>query len=121
MSHDKQDMAEDRTDWAEDRTILANERTFAGWLRTGMGSIAVAVGLKAVFGDFEPTWLAKVVATIFLFAALLIFWGARRQAANTRDRLTDRSVSPVSIRHMTVLAVTFAVGAVATGVVLWAL
>ena len=46
------DLAENRTDWAEDRTILANERTFAGWMRTGMASLAVAIGLKAVFGGF---------------------------------------------------------------------
>ncbi|MDF1729557.1 MAG: DUF202 domain-containing protein, partial [Sulfitobacter sp.] len=45
----KNELAEDRTDWAEDRTILANERTFAGWMRTGMASLAVAIGLKAVY------------------------------------------------------------------------
>lgn len=73
-------MARTRTEWAEDRTILANERTFSSWIGTGMGGIGVAIGLKAVFGDFEPTWAAKAVATLFLVAAILVFWAARRQA-----------------------------------------
>ena len=63
---DRNELAEDRTHWAEDRTSLANERTFAGWMRTGMAAIGVAIGLKAVFGAFEPTWMAKAVASIFL-------------------------------------------------------
>ncbi|MEH6645142.1 MAG: hypothetical protein V7730_05485 [Sulfitobacter sp.] len=28
-------------------------------MRTGMAAVAVAIGLRAVFGAFEPTWLAK--------------------------------------------------------------
>ena len=70
---DKNDLAESRTDWAEDRTILANERTFAGWMRTGMACVAVAIGLRAVFGEFEPTWVAKAVASVFIIAALYVY------------------------------------------------
>ena len=78
---DKNDLAEDRTDWAEDRTILANERTFAGWMRTGMAAVAVAIGLRAVFGEFEPTWVAKAVASVFIFAALYVYLAAQASAA----------------------------------------
>ncbi|WP_238538241.1 YidH family protein [Oceaniovalibus guishaninsula] len=114
-------MAEDRTDWAEDRTILANERTFAGWMRTGMAAVAVAIGLKAVFGDFTPTWMAKAVASLFLAAALYIFWSARQQAAATRDRMEARSAEPQSNSRMTAMAAILAFGTVAVGVILWLL
>lgn len=54
---------------AEDRTSMANERTFSSWMGTGLG----AIGMKAVFGAFEPTWAAKAVASIFIAIAILIF------------------------------------------------
>jgi putative membrane protein len=62
-----------RTDMAEDRTSMANERTFSSWMGTGLGAIGVAIGMKAVFGAFEPTWAAKAVASIFIAIASLIF------------------------------------------------
>ena len=62
-----------RTDMAEDRTSMANERTFSSWMGTGLGAIGVAIGMKAVFGAFEPTWAAKAVASIFIAIAILIF------------------------------------------------
>jgi putative membrane protein len=73
-SQSKNDLAQDRTDWAEDRTVLANERTFAGWMRTGMASLAIAIGLQAVFGVTEPTWIAKSVASIFVILSIVVFW-----------------------------------------------
>ncbi|MEL6585979.1 MAG: DUF202 domain-containing protein [Pseudomonadota bacterium] len=117
----KTDWAKDRTDWAEDRTILANERTFAGWMRTGMAAIAIAVGLRAVFAAAEPTWIPKAVATLFLLAALGIFWAARRQACRAQTRLTTHDATAQPTRLFTVLAATFSLCAVATGAVLWTL
>ncbi|UWQ18923.1 YidH family protein [Jannaschia sp. M317] len=113
--------AEDRTDWAEDRTILANERTFAGWMRTGMAAIAIAVGLKAVFNEAEPSWVPKLVSTLFLAAAFLIFWSARRQASKAMRRLESHDTDPQSTRLFTVLASVFSVSAVVVGLVLWTL
>ena len=73
MTETRQDeeRSERRTKWAEDRTMMASERTFSSWMGTGLGAIGVAIGLKAVFGAFEPTWAAKLVATIFLVTAIL--------------------------------------------------
>ena len=62
-----------RTDMAEDRTSMANGRTFSSWMGTGLGAIGVAIGMKAVFGAFEPTWAAKAVASIFIAIDILIF------------------------------------------------
>lgn len=118
---DKTEMAENRTDWAEDRTILANERTFAGWMRTGMASLAVAIGLRAVFGDFDPTWLAKAVATIFVVVAIYIFWAAQASAKQTLKRLHDNQAHAQPAQRMQTLAGIFAFGSICVGGVLWAL
>jgi putative membrane protein len=118
---DNNELAEDRTNWAEDRTILANERTFAGWMRTGMASLAVAIGLKAVFGEFDPTWAAKAVSTIFICAAVYIFWAAHDTATKTLDRLTDHHANAQPNRRMRTLAVIFSVASVAVGGILWML
>jgi putative membrane protein len=114
-------LAENRTDWAEDRTILANERTFAGWMRTGMASLAVAVGLKAVFGDFDPTWAAKGVASIFVATAVYIFWAAQESACATLSRLDDNQAYAQPSRRMKTLALIFAGGSIAVGGILWML
>ncbi len=121
MSKSSNDMAEDRTDWAEDRTLLASERTFAGWMRTGMAAIAIALGLKAIFGDIEPTWLAKAVATVFICLAIGIFWSARQNACKAHARLDEHKTEAHSTQRMTILATVMSLGAVLTGVCLWML
>jgi putative membrane protein len=113
--------AQKRTEWSEDRTIMANERTFSSWMGTGLGAIGVAIGLKAVFGAFEPTWAAKLVATIFLGVAIAIFWSARNQACQTFARLSERDVEATSSRNYTRLATIMTIAAFATGVILWSL
>ena len=118
---DKNQMAEDRTDWAEDRTILANERTFAGWMRTGMASLAVAIGLRAVFGPFDPTWVAKAVATVFVVTAVLIFWAAALQSRKAQERIASHSASVQPHGRMTILAALLTLGSAATGAILWLL
>lgn len=113
--------SEKRTDWAEDRTIMANERTFSSWMGTGMGAIGVAIGLKAVFGAFEPTWLAKLVATVFLAIAVAIFWSAYRQACKTFERLSENDAEATPSRNYKLLASAMTSGAVAVGIILWML
>ncbi len=113
--------AEDRTDWAEDRTLMANERTFAGWMRTGLGAVGVALGLKAVFGDFEPTWAAKAVASVFVVVALVMFWSAQRNATAAHNRLHDHAASPQKPSNFKLVSGFMALGAVASGAILWML
>lgn len=117
----KTDWAEARTDWAEDRTVLANERTFAGWMRTGMAAIAIAVGLRAVFDEAEPTWLPKLVATVFIAAALMIFWSAWKNSKQGHERLDTHDAEEQDTRTFAVLASVFSVGAVLVGGILWTL
>lgn len=118
---DTQDLAADRTDWAADRTLLANERTFAGWMRTGMASIAIALALRALFGEIDPTWLAKSAATLFIVIAVFIFWSARERSCMTYARFTENDVSAQGAGRMTFMAVLLSAGAIATGVILWLL
>ena len=116
-----QDLAEDRTDWAEDRTLLANERTFAGWMRTGMACVALALGLKAVFGDFEPTWIAKAASSLFIAISIYIFVMAYIQSRKTKDRLTDNTAEAVGRSSMAITCTLLSIGSVATGTILWLL
>lgn len=115
------ELAIERTDWAEDRTIMANERTFAGWMRTGMASVALALGMKAVFGDFEPVWAAKATASIFIVLACYIFFTARQQSCATQARMNEHSATPKSNASMTITAAILSVGSILTGVILWLL
>ncbi|MFT7106452.1 MAG: putative membrane protein [Yoonia sp.] len=106
--------AQKRTEWAEDRTIMDNVRAFSNWMGTGLG----AIGLKAVFDAFDPTWAAKLVATIFLGVAIAIFWSARNQACQTFARLSERNIEATPSRNYTRLAATMNFAAVATDVIL---
>ena len=119
MSKDTTKLAETRTDWAEDRTLLANERTFAGWMRTGMACVALALGLRALFRPFEPDWIPKAVAEIFVLTAIVIFWAARQNAVKTQRRMDEHATESQGTRRMTILAGLLTLGAVSTGVILW--
>lgn len=89
---DKNKWAEFRTDLAEDRTIQATERTFAGWLRTAFAAIAVGIGFHVVFGDFEPPWLARALATLFILLGMTIAFTAERRACKTFGRLSSHEI-----------------------------
>jgi putative membrane protein len=117
----KTQWAKDRTDWAEDRTLLANERTFAGWLRTGAACVAVALGLTAVFGEAEPTWLAKGAATVFLLAAAGIFVASAQQSYKAQSRITEHDTEAQPPRRMIVLSAALVLGTAVTGGILWTL
>ncbi len=118
---DKTDKAEQRTDWAEDRTIMANERTFNSWMGLGLGAVGVAIALKAVFGDFEPTWAAKAVASLFLLTATIIYWTAAGKAHTTHERLTSRDAEVTNSKDFRRLAALLTLATVGTGAVLWML
>ena len=118
---DSTELAKDRTDWAEDRTLLANERTFAGWMRTGMACVALALGLKAVFRETEPTWIAKGVATVFILTAIWVFWSAALKSRQAQKRITAHDLEAQHHANMTRIAAILTAGALGTGAILWAL
>ena len=119
--NDENSDSEKRTMWSEDRTLMSNERTFNSWMGSGLGCVGIAIGMKAVFGAFEPTWLAKSVASIFLLIALYLIWSARNQACATRQRLDDKDARIRPSRSFTTVAVLMSVATLATGGILWSL
>ena len=114
-------LAENRTDWAEDRTIMALERTFAGWIRTAFAAIAIGIGFRALFGEFDPPWLAKAIATGFLMLAILFALGAERRACRAFDRLTSHAVDAPKLPNIKLIAYSISVGTVLLIVAFWVL
>lgn len=106
---------------SEDRTIMANERTFSSWTGAGMGAIGLALAFKAVFGAFEPVWLAKAISTIPLIAAFFLFYSAQKKACATLDRLTERKVEATGQRSYKTIAALMCLTAIGTAFILWTL
>lgn len=103
--------AEVRTDLAEDRTVQATERTFAGWLRTAFAAIGIGLAFRAVFGDFEPPWLAKAIATLFVIMGAVIAFTAERRACRTFSRLSTHEVDAPKTPNIRWLSWSIVVGA----------
>ncbi|WP_353646315.1 DUF202 domain-containing protein [Mesorhizobium sp. WSM2239] len=110
-SNDRTEMAQDRTAWAEDRTMLANERTFASWMRTGLASLAVALGFQALFRSTDPTWFAKLGASVFVGLAMVVFWSALLSAWKVLKRLDSHVASPPSRRRLLLITISATAGA----------
>jgi len=114
-------LAEERTEWAEDRTVLALERTFAGWMRTSFAAIAIGIGFRALFGAFEPPWLAKAIATMFIALAIVFAIGAERRTRNAFERLTSHAVDAPDLPKIRWIAYAISSGAALLIVALWVL
>jgi putative membrane protein len=111
--------ASQRTDLAEDRTLLANERTYASWMRTGMAAVAVALGFRALLRDFEPAWVAKLVATVFAVAGAAIIWFAFRRACSIASGLESHEIRSLPLSRMRWLNYALVAAALAVAAVLW--
>ena len=79
VTDDREELAEERTHFAEDRTIMAMERTFAGWIRTAFAAIGIGLAFHVVFDEFEPPWLARAIATMFILAGGWVAIAAERR------------------------------------------
>ena len=113
--------AEFRTDLAEDRNIMAMERTFAGWMRTAFAAIGIGLGFKALFGAFDPPWLAKMIATVFILSGGWLAITAQRRACATLARLSAHKFEAISTPNFRALAYAVAAGALLLVAGLWVL
>ena len=92
LAEERTKAAERRTQFAEDRTIQATERTFAGWMRTAFAAIGVGIGFHVLFGELDPPWLARAIATLFIVLGMIIAFTAERRACRTFDRLSAHQI-----------------------------
>ncbi|WP_324829125.1 YidH family protein [Qipengyuania zhejiangensis] len=113
--------AELRTDLAEDRSIMAMERTFAGWMRTAFAAIGIGLGFKAVFGAFDPPWLAKAIATMFILGGAWLAITAERRACKTLGRLDPHKLEAIDAPNFKIMAYAIATGAAVLTLGLWIL
>lgn len=113
--------AELRTDLAEDRTIMAIERTFAGWMRTAFAAIGIGLAFRAVFGAFDPPWLARAIATMFIVAGGWLAVTAQRRACASLGRLEAHRFKAISRPNFRLLAYGVAAGAAVLVAGLWIL
>jgi len=122
-SHDTEqtraEMAAERTRMAEDRTRLAAERTYSGWVGMAMGALGVALGLRALFGPFEPTWVPKLAASVFVAAALFILWAAWRNATGASGHLGNNRAEGQPPSRVGWITAALAAGTLLVGVLLW--
>ena len=113
--------AEVRTDLAEDRSIMAMERTFAGWMRTAFAAIGIGLAFRAVFGEFEPPWLAKAIATMFIVGGAWLALTAERRACKTLSRLNPHDFEAQSTPNFKIMAYAIATGSAVLIAGLWIL
>ena len=113
--------AEFRTDLAEDRNIMAMERTFAGWMRTAFAAIGIGLGFRAIFGEFEPPWLGKAIATAFIVGGGWLAVTAERRACATLARLDPHKFEAISTPNFKVMAYGVALGSAILTAGLWIL
>ena len=113
--------AEFRTDLAEDRNIMAMERTFAGWMRTAFAAIGIGLGFRAVFGELDPPWLGKAIATAFIVGGGWLAITAERRACATLARLDPHKFEAISTPNFKVMAYGVALGSAILTAGLWIL
>ena len=113
--------AEFRTDLAEDRNIMAMERTFAGWMRTAFAAIGIGLGFRALFGSWDPSWLPKIIATVFILGGGWLAVTAERRACKTLERLDPHKFEAIPTPNFKVMAYAVATGSIVLAIGLWVL
>ena len=121
LAEDRTAAAEKRTDLAEDRTIQATERTFAGWMRTAFAAIGVGIAFHALFGDFDPPWLAKVIATLFILMAAVMAFTAGNRASASFKHLNSHEVDTPTKPNLLWISWSVVAGALVLIAALWLL
>lgn len=113
--------SEHRTDLAEDRTILANERTFASWFRTGFAAVGIGLGFQALFVRMEPSWVPRLIATLFLLLGVFLFVSAERRACQVIHRLKAHEVPGIKNSRLRLMTIVSTAGVLALIAAMWLL
>ena len=115
----RKELALDRTEMAEDRTVMAVERTFAGWIRTAFGAIGIGLGFRALFGELDPPWLARAIATGFFILAAALSFTSERRASRSLKRMAVHAITPLRTPNLRWIAWSVGAGAVVLAVAIW--
>ena len=110
-----------RTRLSEDRTIMANERTYSSWTGTGLGALGMGIAVQALFKATEPTWIAKIAATVFIAVAIAFFVTAWRNSIKTLENLRDHASAPARPRQLAIISGTLVSGSLVITAILWTL
>ena len=116
---DQEALARVRTDFSEDRTVLANERTFASWLRTGYAGIGIGLAFNALFSRIDPAWIAKLIASVFLLIAVMIFIAAERRASAVFLRLDTHNIKTLKVTSVRLVTIANVVATLALIAAIW--
>ncbi len=116
---DSQELAQERTDWAEDRTVMANERTFAGWMRTGLAAIGMGLAFQALFGKWDPTWMPKAIASIFILIGVFIVYAAQKRGCDVQARLNAHDSEPIEGVNLRLIAAFMGLGGLSLLAGIW--
>lgn len=100
---------------------MAMERTFAGWMRTAFAAIGIGLAFRGLFGAVEPSWLPRVVATLFILTGAFVAYSAERRAARTFERLSAHYVDRSKEYNLRWMAYATIAGAVILTVAVWAM
>lgn len=121
ISEEQERQARQRTDLAEDRTILASERTFASWFRTGFAAVGIGLGFQALFLKMEPSWVPRMIATLFLLLGIFLFVSAEMRACEVLRRLEAHEVKGFRNARLRFMATIASVGVLALIAAMWLL
>jgi putative membrane protein len=86
-----------------------------------MAAVGIGLGFNALFGELQPPWAPKALATAFLVIAIFVFLAAQRRAIAITSRLEPHAIKalkPMNIRLLS-LALTAATAALIAAI--WAL
>jgi len=86
-----------------------------------MASVGIAIAFNALFKSFEPTWVAKAIATVFLLIAIWIFHSAERRACTIISKLHAHQVTSLRPVRARLISRAFILATVALGVGVWTL
>ncbi len=95
------------------------ERTFAGWMRTSFAAIGIGLAFEALFGELDPPWLARVIATIFILLAAFLAITAERRACRAVARMKAHTVDAPDAPHLRYVAWAVAAGTLILAVSIW--
>ena len=118
-NYHKDELGEMRTRWSEHRTLLAIERSFARWMGAGLACLGLALGLQAMFGVTEPTWIAKSAASLLVIIAIYAFQGGLFRLRRSNDRLANDVSESNSDFKMGWIAHALSFGSLGIGLVVW--